>query len=292
MRFTWPYQALITLFVSIMFLDAATLTPRKEHAKNLHDSSRFEKVSRLFPHCFNSGAKTLRKFVKKNLRERQEALDCLMQENVNNIHDMIRGNISPDRFNTTKSTLMKDGGKYFDALLGIDNEANAIPTEIVENVLDYLQPEKAPSWDSQTFLGDLAFRDNDRTVYTVEGSWGGGLVQSAQPCSRFSVQIVKSKMNRIGFAKRYGNTVYPFWLLDILDGTLLTRDFANMPYANGGIPVGSIVTAFHDSHRNTIEFEVNGTSLGIAFSNIPYRELYTTAFIFGHPAEIRIMNNT
>ena len=115
-------------------MDATNLTTREEYAKNLHDGSRFQKMLRLFPQCFTSGAETLRTFAKKNLKERQEALDCLMQENIKNVNDMIRGNIGTDRFKATKTTLLKDDGKYFLAMLGISDKQSVLPTEIGKDI--------------------------------------------------------------------------------------------------------------------------------------------------------------
>jgi hypothetical protein len=134
MRFPRPYQVLITLFVTIVLMDAANLTTPHDHVKNLHDGSRLQML-RLFPQCSYSGAKALRKFVKKSLRERQEALECIIQENTKNVNDMISGIISSARFETTKTTLMKDNGKYFHAILGINDKQNVLPAEIGRDIL-------------------------------------------------------------------------------------------------------------------------------------------------------------
>jgi hypothetical protein len=53
-----------------------------------------------------------------------------MQENINIDNDMIRENIRRDRFEAAKSTLMKDDGKCFHAMLGIHKKQKALPTEI------------------------------------------------------------------------------------------------------------------------------------------------------------------
>ncbi len=135
MRFTWPYQVVITLFVTIMLVDSASLAAPEEHTKNFRDDRRLQKMLRIFPQCSYSGAKTFRKFVKKNLKERQEALECIMQENTKNVNDMISGKISSARFETTKSTLMKDNGKFFHAILGINDKQNVLPPEIGKDIL-------------------------------------------------------------------------------------------------------------------------------------------------------------
>jgi hypothetical protein len=65
-------------------------------------------------------------------------------------------------------------------------------------------------------------------------------------------------------------------------------------YANNSIPVGSMVTSIHDKHRQTIEFQVNGKSLGIAFNNIPHENLYAAVDLWlfrDMDDEIRISKN-
>jgi hypothetical protein len=48
------------------------------------------------------------------------------------------------------------------------------------------------------------------------------------------------------------------------------------------IPQGSIVTALHDRLQHTIAFQVDGQSLGIAFSNIPDEDpLYAAVVVYG-----------
>jgi hypothetical protein len=48
------------------------------------------------------------------------------------------------------------------------------------------------------------------------------------------------------------------------------------------IPQGSIVTVLHDRLQHTIAFQVNGQSLGIAFTNIPDEEpLYAAVEVYG-----------
>ena len=113
-----------------MLFDAANVTTLEEHTKNVGKGNRLQKMLRLFPQCSNAGAKTLSEFAKKNLRERQEALDCIRQENTKNVNDMINGNISPARFKTTKSTLMNDDGRFFHAMFGVNNKKTVLPTEI------------------------------------------------------------------------------------------------------------------------------------------------------------------
>jgi hypothetical protein len=138
-------------------MDTASLTPREENARNLHDSSRSQMMLRLFPQYYNSGGKRLRKFAKKNLRKRQEAQDCLirnaktlrkivrkhliehreslMREKIDKVNEMIHGYIGPARFSITKWILMKDAGKDFYALLGIKDDENAFPNDIGKYII-------------------------------------------------------------------------------------------------------------------------------------------------------------
>jgi hypothetical protein len=171
---------------------------------------------------------------------------------------------------------------------------------VVDHVLDYFQPQEAPSWDRE-FCGEfLTLRDSNRTVYKVDRISGGG-VQSAQPCSKYSVQIVKGDRLMIGFAPRYGfqrnllNFVTCGWFLSVNDGTLWSQDGTwQEPYGTA-IPEGSIVTVIHHMQQHTIEFLVNGKSLGIAFNNIPHENLYAAAdFLFFSDAnnEIRIIESS
>ena len=169
---------------------------------------------------------------------------------------------------------------------------------VVEDVLDYFQPLEAPRWDPQFCSNDLSLLDNDRTIYKNASAFGGG-VQSAQTCSQYSVQIVKGDGIMIGFAPRLGfrknnsNFLTCGWFLYVDVGCLWSQDLAvSKAYAKNRIPVGTIVTAIHDMHRQTIEFHINGKSLGIAFNNIPYENLYAAVENYAEGAgEIRILNN-
>jgi hypothetical protein len=87
---------------------------------------------------------------------------------------------------------------------------------------------------------------------------------------------------REGFQKNRLNSMSCGWFIHVLSGRLFSQDHANFQaYGKGRIPVGSIVTAIHDTHQHTIEFQVNGTSLGIAFRNIPHVNLYAAVDIWG-----------
>ncbi len=66
-------------------------------------------------------------------------------------------------------------------------------------------------------------------------------------------------------------------------------------YTGGGavlmsIPVGSVMTVIHDRIQGSIEVQVNGTSYGIVFADVPKSELYAAANFFS-ASEIRIVRN-
>jgi hypothetical protein len=129
MRFTLINQILSMLLMTITLTDAISLTT-PEHPKKHASNSYFRKISNLFSHCIRRGTKTGRGFANENRSERQEILDCLMQENATMVNDMIRDNISPARFKTAKSFLLANDSKYFHVILGNDSEKNDLPNEI------------------------------------------------------------------------------------------------------------------------------------------------------------------
>jgi hypothetical protein len=134
-------------------------------------------------------------------------------------------------------------------------------------------------------------------------------IQSAQPCTRFSVEIVHGRTTMIGFAPRIGfqkherNPYHCGFFLDIYGGRLLgqdTRDdlinehhcrYVNIPFYSPEIPVGSIVTAIHHATTREIEFQVNGTSFGIAYRNIPYDDLFAAADLLEVDAALRFVED-
>ncbi len=180
-----------------------------------------------------------------------------------------------------------------------DSIADFDGNDVVNDVLEYFHPQEAPIWDPLLCNDHLTLRDNNRTVYKEASAFGGG-VQSAQPCSRYSVQIVKGHTVMIGFATRHGfqknrrNFVTCGWFLSVEDGRLWSQIVTwNRAYGTA-ISEGSTVTAIHDTRLHTIEFQVDGISLGIAFNNIPHEHLYAAADfrIFSHSdVDIRIMDN-
>jgi hypothetical protein len=98
---------------------------------------------------------------------------------------------------------------------------------------------------------------------------------------------------RDGFDKNGLNYLTCGWFFYVLSGKLMSQDGAyNTAYGKGRIPEVSLVTVIHDTRRHTIEFQVNGNSLGIAFWNIPHENLYAAAdFLESPETEIRIVDN-
>jgi hypothetical protein len=213
---------------------------------------------------------------------------------------------------------MKDNGKYFHAILGVNDKQNVLPAEIgkdilcfchfvvgtngcvvVGDILDYFEPQKAPSWDPQFCGDDLSLKNSNHSVTKNTFRGNGCGVQSAQPCTRYSVQIVKGQNLMIGLAPRHGfdknglNFKSCGWYFHVLSGKLMSRDGAyKKAYCKEWITEGSLVTVIHDTRRHTIEFQVNGKSLGIAFRNIPRENLYAAADFPGSSGtEIRIVDD-
>jgi hypothetical protein len=100
----------------------------------------------------------------------------------------------------------------------------------------------------------------------------------------------------IGFAPRGGfrpkdaNFQTCGWFISVASGTLYAQDRTWDKAYGAAIPEGSIVTAIHDTRQHTIEFQVDGTSLGTAYRNISHDTLYAAADFYDH-ATIRIMDN-
>jgi hypothetical protein len=172
---------------------------------------------------------------------------------------------------------------------------------VAEKVLDYFQArrEEAPRWDPAYCGDDLMLHANNRRVSSKY--WGYNGVQSAQPCSIFSVEIINGHDTFIGFAPRHqfrkneDNFLSGGWFLCVVNGRLSTRSGIQRQYsgvyASAGIPVGSVVTAIHDMRQHTIEFQVNGTSLGIAFHDVPHdgQQLFAAADLY-YNSDIRILD--
>ncbi len=201
----------------------------------------------------------------------------------------------------------------------------------MEKVLGYFEPERAPRWGSKYCGHQLARTEDNRRIsvllftdFTFRHLYYNG-AQSAQPCSRYSVKVVVGKNILIGFAPRRGfrkdmsSSSTQGWFIDLSTGGLIaqghrlvqTEDsntinrkrFAfwslktplrlQRPKYRYGLPIfqGSIVTALHDRRQHTIAFQVDGQSLGIAFTNISESEpLYAAAEVYGFylNADIRI----
>jgi hypothetical protein len=57
-------------------------------------------------------------------------MDCLSHENAKNVNDRISGQMTTNRFKTTKSALLMNNGSYFYAIVGLDNKKHSLPNEI------------------------------------------------------------------------------------------------------------------------------------------------------------------
>ncbi len=167
-------------------------------------------------------------------------------------------------------------------------------------VVDYFQLrptvlEEVPCWDPEFCGDDLTLQENNRRVSKRAYEYNG--VQSAKPCSNYSVQVINGRIIYIGFAPRQAFKKNTFnhttcgWFVFVADGTLYAQGGIRDKAYGTAIPIGSMVTAIHDKSQHTIEFQVDGKSLGIAFSNIPHDELYAAADLHDINDEIRIIDN-
>jgi hypothetical protein len=112
----------ITLSVTIILMDAASLTTPEGHTTTFHDS-RFHKYTKLTDDM-NRGNISSDRF------------DTTKSTLMKDVHDMISEEISPSRFMAIKSTLIKDEGTYFHAMLGV-NKNTTLPIEIGKNIFSF-----------------------------------------------------------------------------------------------------------------------------------------------------------
>ncbi len=110
-------------------MDAAITTP-EEHFKKFHNGSRFRNTPRLSPQYFQSRVKITRNIAGINIRERQQTLGTIMQENAMNVNHMISRNITSSRFHATKLKLMANNGQFFHDMLDVKNNQGVLPDEI------------------------------------------------------------------------------------------------------------------------------------------------------------------
>jgi hypothetical protein len=250
-------------------------------------------------------------------------LDCRTQDQTNHIqtyheaHDMIRGRerMHPEAGTTSAWTTAGTTTLYQMRLRSFSRRENRIHVvsyqllfvlfmflvkDVLASFVSLPENKNAPSprW-APAFCGDqLVLSDNNRRVVKKYAGYTNG-IQSAQPCTRFSVKIIHGHEIVVGFAPRLGfqknfyNMDACGWFIHIADGSLWSQD---TPDAKNGraygtpIPVGSIVTAIYDLQQHTIEFHVNGQSLGIAFRNVSDEELYAAADLWGKQTAIRLMD--
>jgi hypothetical protein len=308
MHATSLHPVFIVLFMTFILMDAANVMTTIH--VNTRNHSSFRKISRLFSQCFRSN--------------KQQTMECLHQETAKN--PLFSDWADPAQLVTTKSLLLESDAAHFHDMLALGKRGIALPREIginvylslarlmcytfavVDNILGYFQPEEAPRWDSQ-FRGELlTLGHNNRSVFKERTEVFDGVysyyncVQSAQPCSRYSVKVVMGKKILIGFAPRDG---YKFdrlstrgWFISVADGDLIAHGRyllvkKKKPKYGTPIPNGSVVTVIHDRRQRHIEFQVDGKSLGIAFTNVTQDELYAAIDVYGYSmAEIHIVDNS
>ena len=179
---------------------------------------------------------------------------------------------------------------------------NKKQTKKLNIALDYLQIPLPVRWDRKYLGRSLTLGDNNRVVSKSRlfgGSEGLRLegVQSTQPCSKYSVQVVQGQNSFIGFATRHGfrkdtsNFKTCGWFIHVASGNLFSQDGIVSKAYGTAILVGSVVTVIHDTIQRHIEFQVNGKSLGVAFTNITNGKLFAAADIFDvYRAKLRIVD--
>jgi hypothetical protein len=120
--------------------------------------------------------------------------------------------------------------------------------------------------------------------------------------SRYSVKAVIGRKIMIGFAQchgfGYGILSTRGYFISVAHGDLIAhgRHVLSKIKKHGygtPIPNGSVVTVIHDRRQRHIEFQLDGKSLGIAFTNVTQDELYAAIDVYGYSmAEIHIVDNS
>jgi hypothetical protein len=188
----------------------------------------------------------------------------------------------------------------------------SINIDHLNQLFDYFLIPVPVRWDAKFSGHDLTLQKDHRLVESMSNQNGFRGVQSMQPTSRFSVQIIKGRRAYIGFAPRLGfrkdkeNFKTCGWYVSVPDGKLWAqgdihgeRFFGTRARdhdtSQNRIPLGSVVTAIHHTFPNGtshMEFQVDGTSLGTAFYNVAHEEQSLFAAVdVSDDAEILIIDD-
>jgi hypothetical protein len=117
-----------------MVIDAASVTGPQNNTKNVN----YVITNRINPRKLAASPTYVNQHLHKLWEVFARHFNCgSVRENTKNVNDMISGRISPARMKTTKSTLMKNDGTYFHAMLGIDNKKNVLPRELGNDLYMY-----------------------------------------------------------------------------------------------------------------------------------------------------------
>jgi hypothetical protein len=123
------------------------------------------------------------------------------------------------------------------------------------------------------------------TKRSSSGEWDAGVLGSI-PCNRFSLRIDHIGINcemMIGFATKEGydingdNAESCGWYFDACYGELSSENNdtrCSTSYHHSSLKVGNVLTAIWDQEKKEISFELDGVSLGVAFTSVDREKLY------------------
>jgi hypothetical protein len=202
--------------------------------------------------------------------------------------------------------------------INILDEVNVPASPFVDTLDECMNiPQSSSSfvttWSSSSIGANLELSDDLQTVtQTVKQ---GRAVLASEPIHRFTVELVAgSNKMLIGFVPRGADfdpsePLYTSvgWYLYLLDGTLWSQQGdINRPYLKHSTTgpherhtslldaVGQTLTAIWDKDKGEIAFEAHdGTSLGVAFMNVPAQlKLVPAAVFFQAGDAVRLVNSS
>lgn len=170
----------------------------------------------------------------------------------------------------------------------------------LEKTLDYLQLNDAYQppviWNPQTCGSGLQLSDENRVVKSTAKKQS---VHSLYPCTKFSVRLDAGEEHphvSIGFAPSSGFNgdsamdIKCGWYIFARTGTLYSpRGDWGKTYATV-MSLGSVVTCILDRDTNSISFQVDGQSFGVAYTAIPQTEMYATLSFDEAKIQVSLVN--
>lgn len=153
----------------------------------------------------------------------------------------------------------------------------------LKETLDYLHLGNAyppVEWDSEKCGPDLRLSVANQVVSSMKAHQS---VRSLYTCVRYSVRldaIGKESGVFIGFAPEMGfdplasNERSCGWYLDASTGKLHSKNGVSECSYGSKVEAKSEITCIYDPDSSSISFEVDGESLGVAYSDLPKAEVY------------------